>query len=386
MFLKLYKKCVKLKFNLIYNTLLYIMSNYNQKKSLSSKILSNNEFNVCEIIKDFEISIYSIVTNILILLKDNDNIYHINNYIPYDYSTNNNIKGNIPIMLLLGGSSYKIYSLFYNKYFKDDIIDLNDCLIDSIDYDFSIIVKQTFTKDIFKSIIESIIQNNIKEFIYINKNKKLQTIDKKDIKNDIFLNSKKTLPIINDDNTLNNILLTYSSGTEYYSIQISIKIEDKLYQIIELLFWRNEIISNSIYLKDFDINKCIFFKTNEFKILLPDIITLLKTNINSMKIRLQNKEFNKCAKDYYRLKFIELINNINSINEKNIKDKYILSSIKYIDKIYKKDNPNLFKLPYSICSLDNIEEQEKVYDLYNKFLNLYLNEQIDLLINNKYLK
>ena len=386
MFLKLYKKCVKLKFNLIYNTLLYIMSNYNQKKSLSSKILSNNEFNVCEIIKDFEISIYSIVTNILILLKDNDNIYHINNYIPYDYSTNNNIKGNIPIMLLLGGSSYKIYSLFYNKYFKDDIIDLNDCLIDSIDYDFSIIVKQTFTKDIFKSIIESIIQNNIKEFIYINKNKKLQTIDKKDIKNDIFLNSKKTLPIINDDNTLNNILLTYSSGTEYYSIQISIKIEDKLYQIIELLFWRNEIISNSIYLKDFDINKCLFFQTNEFEILLPDITTLLKTNINSMKLRLQNKEFNKCAKDYYRLKFIELINNINSINEKNIKDKYILSSIKYIDKIYKKDNPNLFKLPYSICSLDNIEEQEKVYDLYNKFLNLYLNEQIDLLINNKYLK
>ena len=102
-----------------------------------------------------------------------------------------------------------------------------------------------------------------------------------------------------------------------------------------------------------------------------------------MKLRLQNKEFNKCVKDYYRLKFIELINNINSSNEENIKDKYIKLSIKNIDKTYKKDNPNLFKLPYSICSLDNIEEQEIVFDLYNKFLNLDLKEQIIILQNNK---
>ena len=274
--------------------------------------------------------------------------------------------------------------MFYNKYFKKDIVNLNEYLINSIDYDFSIIVKQNFTKDIFKSIIESIIKNNIKEFIYINENKKLQKIEKKDIENDIFLNNKKTLPIISGDNTLNNILLTYSNGNEYFSIQISIKIKDMLYQIIELLFWRNEIISNSIYLKDFEINKCLFFQTNEFEILLPDITTLLKTNINSMKLRLQNKEFNKCAKDYYRLKFIELINDKNFINDVNIKDKYIQTTIKNIDKIYKKDNPNLFKLPYSICSLTNIEEQEKYFDLYNKFLNLDLKEQIEILMNNKY--
>ena len=298
-----------------------------EKKSLTNKILSNKEFNVCEIIKDFEISIYSIITNILVLLKDNDNIYHTNNYISYNYDITNVIKDNIPIMILLGGLSYKIYSLFYNKYFKEDIIDLNDCLINSIDYDFSIIVKQNFNKDSFKSIIDSIIKNNIKEFVNINNNNKLQIIDNIDIKNDSFLHNKKILPITNNNNKLNNLLMTYSIGTEYFSMQINIKVEEKIYQIIEILFWRNEIISNSIYLKDFefDINKIVFFQTNEFKILLPDIIMLLKTNINSMKSRLQNKNFYKCVKDYYRLKFIELVNiekimYDNDINDNDIND------------------------------------------------------------------
>lgn len=124
-----------------------------------------------------------------------------------------------------------------------------------------------------------------------------------------------------------------------------------------------------------------FFQTNEFKILLPDITMLLKTNVNSMKSRLQNKYFNKCTKDYYRLKFIELINNKNSINKNNIDDEYIKSSINNIDKIYKKDNPELFKLPYSICSLKNIYEQEKFYNLYNKFLDLDLEKQFYILSN-----
>ena len=48
-----------------------------EKKSLSSKILSNREYNVCKIIKDFETSVYSIISNILVLLKDNGQ------YLPY---------------------------------------------------------------------------------------------------------------------------------------------------------------------------------------------------------------------------------------------------------------------------------------------------------------
>lgn len=359
------------------------------KKSLSSKILSNNEFNVCEIIKDFESSIFSIISNILLLLKNNESIYHTENYKLYNYDDNNKniIAGKIPIMLLLGGMSYKIYSLFYNKYFKEDIIDLNNCLIDSIDYDFSIIVKPSFDKNIFKSIISSIININMIEFIEINNNNKLQIIEKKDLKNNIFLNGKKTSKIVNNNKELTKILLTYSdSGNDYFSIQINIKIDDEIYQIVEILFWRNEIISNSIYLKDFDINMCVLFQTNKFKILLPDITMLLKTNINSMKSRLQNKEFNKCSKDYYRLKFIELINN-KKINYNNVMfDEYIKLSIKNIDKIYKKENPNIFKFPFSICSLEDKKEQELIYELYDKFLNLNLEEQIDILTNNKYLK
>ena len=104
-----------------------------------------------------------------------------------------------------------------------------------------------------------------------------------------------------------------------------------------------------------------------------------------MKSRLQNKDFNKCTKDYYRLKFIELINN-KKITYNDIDDDYIKLSMQNINKIYKKDNPNMFKFPFSICSLEDTNQQEKIYELYNNFLNLNLNEQIDILTNNKYLK
>ena len=77
---------------------------HNKNKSLSSKILPYNELNVCEIMKDFETSIYTIITNILILLKGNEYINHINNYISYVYDSNNIMIGNVPIMILLGRS------------------------------------------------------------------------------------------------------------------------------------------------------------------------------------------------------------------------------------------------------------------------------------------
>ena len=118
---------------------------YINDNKLTTKILSEDETNICNIIKEFEDNIYSIITTILLLLKNNEYIYHINNYISYNY-TDNIIDENIPIMLLLGGMSYKIYSLFYNKYFNKDIIPLDRYLINSIDYDFSIIVKKQFLR------------------------------------------------------------------------------------------------------------------------------------------------------------------------------------------------------------------------------------------------
>lgn len=84
------------------------------------------------------------------------------------------------------------------------------------------------------------------------------------------------------------------------------------------------------------------------------------------------------------MKFIELLNKKRSIDENN-KDEYIKLSLKNIEKIYKKDNPNIFKLPYSICSIKNKNEQEIFFELYDNFLNLELEEQIDILSNNKYL-
>jgi hypothetical protein len=58
-------------------------------------------------------------------------------------------------------------------------------------------------------------------------------------------------------------------------------------------------------------------------------------------------------------------------------DENIISTKKIYDK-----NKNIFKFPYSICSLTNNNDNEKkiLYDLYDDFLNLEINEQIKILM------
>lgn len=352
----------------------------NVNKTLSEKVLPIKENDICLLIKSFEKDIYKLITNIFILLKNNKHIYHIDNYESLNY-TKNITTGKIPLMLLLGGSAYKIYSLFLDKYYNKEIINYDDCLIDSIDYDFSIIVNDTFNKKEAKKIIDEIYNFNINIINKINNINVLENIEFEDIKNNLFLKSKKV--IFYDKNKL---LFTYSDGNNYLSVQINIKYNNLIYQLIELVFWYNDIISNSIYKKEFDINKCVFYQTNEFKILLPELSTLVKTNILSIKSRILNNEFNKCTKDYNRLKFIDLINTINNNNINIIDNIIIKSSILKLNKLYKKENPNLFKLPNSICSLYNSDnDKKKLYNLYNKFLDLELDKQIYILLNNDFI-
>lgn len=61
-------------------------------KSLNSKILSNDEYNVCEIIKEFEPLILKIISNIVLILKNSSHIKKTNNYVLYNYSNDDSIE------------------------------------------------------------------------------------------------------------------------------------------------------------------------------------------------------------------------------------------------------------------------------------------------------
>lgn len=129
-------------------------------KTLSEKFLYKNEFETCTFINSIENIFYDLITNIMIILKDNIHIHHISNYENFTFDDNTNIEGDIPLIILLGGSSYKIYGKLFNEYFGEDTISLNENIIDSIDYDFSILVNKTFNKKTAKEIIIKIIENN----------------------------------------------------------------------------------------------------------------------------------------------------------------------------------------------------------------------------------
>jgi hypothetical protein len=345
--------------------------------TLNKKILYENEFEILNFIKTIEPLIFEFITNIFILLKNNEHIYHINNYDNFDFTNNDDIKNNIPLMILLGGSSYLIYSKLFNQYYNKDIINIDENLINSIDYDFSIMVNQTFDKDKALKIINDIINGNIDIIIKLNNIVELDVIYKNDIQKNIFLKRKH---IINED--YNKLLITLSHSKDYIGIQFTLKYKNNFFQIIELLFWYNYTISENISISDFTKNKCILYKTDDFKILLPNLTMLIKSNIMSMKSRITTHQFNKCTKDYYRIKYIKLIYDFINNDNKNIKDVIINKIILDTQKIYEK-NINIFKLPYSICSLNNTDDDKKLlYELYSDFLNLSLKKQINIMLNN----
>jgi hypothetical protein len=63
--------------------------------------------------------------------------------------------------------------------------------------------------------------------------------------------------------------------------------------------------------------------------------------------------------------------------------RHLIYNYLYIKKIGIK-NLQRCKLPYSICSLDNNNDEDKnnIYKLYKKFINLDLKEQIKLMMLN----
>ena len=256
-------------------------------KNITEKILYSEEYEIINIINLFENDIQQFLGNVFVMLKGNKYICHLNkeNYINNDYNdkefdiAKNAITNNIPLFLLLGGSSYKIYSKFLNDYYNDTVINYNDDLIDSLDYDVSIMVNKNFDNNAFKNIMSNEININTKNlFNKINNSELLEIINKNDVKKDIFLSSKK---IANMDE-LNKILFTYSTGSEYNSVQLSIKFKNKLYQIVEFLFWKNKILTGNISLNVLKNNKCVLYQNNNFKFLLPNLTILIKTNILSM--------------------------------------------------------------------------------------------------------
>ena len=153
-----------------------------------------------------------------------------------------------------------------------------------------------------------------------------------------------------------------------------------MYQIVEFLFWKNKLLTGNISLNVLKINKCVLYQNKDIRFLLPNLTILIKTNILSMHSRLIDNFYNKCAKDYHRLKYLYDVSRLPFNNIEDIIDDMIMN----VKKIYEKENPNLFKLPYSICSLDNNNDEDKnnIYKLYKKFINLDLKEQIKLMLLN----
>ena len=351
-------------------------------KILSKVVLPGDEYELSLYIKTFETIILEFVALIYECFVNDEFIVHTENYDPFIFSKNMDKLKNakeMPIMLLLGGSAYKIYGKLLNQIYEDKF-NLSRILIDSIDYDFSFMMKDTFTNVEFKNYIKIILKNSDIFISDINSQEHLQTITTEDILRDDFL---KIRSIANKGNK-NKLIITYSNGKEYNSIQMTIKYKNILYQIIELHFWKNEIISNAIVKQSFVKNKCILYITDTFTILLPDLQMLIKSNISSLHDRIILNDFDKCNKDYNRLAFIELIANcadeklIESVD--NSHSIIIKGILKHVQRIYKKENPNIFKFPNTICSLvDTYENKKAMYKIYSNFLELNLDDQIKIM-------
>ena len=126
----------------------------------------------------------------------------------------------------------------------------------------------------------------------------------------------------------------------------------------------------------------IVYKTDKYKIILPNILILVKTNVLSLQLRTLDKKINNCIKDYNRLCYIKNICNTFNFN----KGEYVLCPIKYslwqTKNNFNREFENILKYPYSIYSMDNTHEEKELYlSEWKIFLKLGIKKQTNVIKN-----
>ena len=267
-------------------------------------------------------------------------------------------------------NGYKIYSeLFKNNY---EVNIPGNELIHTIDYDVSIMFNDMNSK-IYNEITTKI--NSCAKILInkINASDDFEIISETDIKKDNFLSRHKYAEY-------KKLLFSGSaSGSEYLSYCVSVKYKNKMYQIIEFLFWKNNLI-HSMSEQLLKNKKSILYQLDEHKFLLPELSILIQTNIDSMYSRINKKEYKKAVKDYHRLKYVHnLLEKCSEYKELKI----IFENVKQIFKKHENVFDSIIKIYSSIYCLNTTEEyKEKIINLYDDFFKLNIEDQLKLFINN----
>ena len=339
-----------------------------------AQFLTLEEKDLNKIITEYQPLLKKFISDIFIELKDNKNICHVEKdfYVNknYEITDENTIDGKMPIILLLGGNGYKIYSELFKNNYKVNIC--KNELIHTIDYDVSIMFNY-MNSEIYKEITTKI-SNCAKILINkINASDDFEIISETDIKEDRFLANHRYAEY-------KKLLLSGSaSGSEYLSYCFSVKYKNKMYQIVEFLFWKNNLI-HSMSEQLLKNKKSILYQIDQYKFLLPELSILIQTNIDSMYSRINTKEYKKAVKDYHRLKYVY------DLLEKCSENKELKGIFENVKKIFKK-HENLFdsiiKIYSSIYCLNITEEhKEKIINLYDDFFKLNIKDQLKMFINN----
>ena len=337
---------------------------------MNDEYLYNNVLIFTNFIKKYDNDMIKITSLLTSQLKNNKFVYHSN----YILNIETEEKCYMPLVLLLGGNAYNIYHKIFSKYI--DIPKYEEIIISSTDYDISILIKDDCDIKQCITIINDFINNNLWFFNIIKNEIKFEKINKDDIKNDNFLKTKK---IINKD--YNNYIITYTKTENYIGFQISIKFNNILFQIYEILFWLNSILNDNVFIQQFKQHNNILYINNDIKIILLHPVLLINMNTFSIESRFNKYYFEKCSKDYFRLLFLSNLINC-KVNHNNL---IIENLIFLIDKKFIKIYNKIFKFPFTICNLKISDEEKKHYiSLYNKFINYDINKQ--LLFLNDFIK
>ena len=334
---------------------------------MNEKYLDKNTLDITTFINNINDDMCILVSSLSKIIINNEYIFHTDKYLSFN-NTNNS---KIPVVLLMGGNAYYIYYKLFSKYLK--LKKYEEIIIGSLDYDVSIIVNNNFTQINAIDIFNNFIIKNEWFFIKLNELNSLDIITKNDIKKDIFLKTKK---ILNKDHKI--FLFTFTKNIKYLGFQISIKYNNILYQILEIIFWFNYTISDNLNITHFNTYSNILYDFDNLNILLPFPSLLIQSNIISIESRYNSNSFEKCSKDFFRILFFyDIIK-----SEYIIKNDNIILIQKLLKLLFEKINNKIFKLPFTICNLNiTFENKKTIYNLYKKFMDSNIEIQLNVLLN-----
>ena len=304
---------------------------------------------------------YVIVEKIITYVNSNKKISKYLNDCKYNrYNQTETIldKKEMPLVVCLGGSSFKMYRNIFSNYINHDAIDANPYMnLETTDYDISFSLK-CCDNSTFK-IVSADIETTIKNYFY---------------------NIIKDYAFAGIDVKLFNF--ERSSKNSFSKLHLQITYKGKHNHVAEFVFWTNNKLSDSFDIAKFDKFNLVHHVNNNMQYFLLPLDLLMESTHHAIADYFEARNFAKCKKYILRSKYIKKIYGLYS--DLQLKNKFMEDIFSPYLKHIRRKYIMMNDYPYFLALFNDVLDDHGIFNcIYKEYQDMHSVKNMKIFIDDK---